>query len=124
MNGYVSYGIGWWTHRWWPRRAIVRCLAVGRDPDGRPVPRRAYLRVVLRDLRLIRRPHRPWQAENTLDGCSCNAARALTPQGAVRAAARLHARRAVAPLVPGTPLAGKRGRCWSTLTEAEREAAR
>jgi hypothetical protein len=89
MNAYVShaYRIGWWTHRWWPRMVILRCLLTARQPDGRPATRRYYLGVVLRDLRRLKRPHRPWQAEDE-SGQHRFARRAFTSEGAVRLMAR------------------------------------
>jgi hypothetical protein len=82
----VSYRIGWWTHRWWPTAGLLRCLVTGRqlspraDNGSRQVPRRAVTRTIVRRLRLIRRPHRPWQAEAEGELRFCR--RALTAAGA------------------------------------------
>ena len=57
------YRIGWWTHRWWPSSWVLGCLFRGRQPNGRKVSRVRYLRTILRDLKRIRFPHRPWQSE-------------------------------------------------------------
>lgn len=82
-----AYRIGWWTHRWWPRLVLLRCLVTARQPDGRPATRRYYLGVILRDLRRLKRPHRPWQCE--AEGpATLFARRSFTPRGAVRSMTR------------------------------------
>jgi len=64
------YRIGYWTHRWWPSRAQVAGLLTGNQPSpradngSRRVGRAGYAKDTLRKLTLIRRPHRPWQAES------------------------------------------------------------
>ena len=73
MVTYAAYRIGWWTHRWWPRRALVVGLLTGQQASpradngsrfvGRRVIARELRRQIVRDLRMLRRPHRPWQAE-------------------------------------------------------------
>jgi hypothetical protein len=80
------YRIGWWTHRWWPDKGLLMCIATGNqlspraDNGDRHVGRRPFFEVAVRRLRLIRRPHRPWQAE--ADGTPMFARRAFTPAGA------------------------------------------
>lgn len=85
MENLHAYRIGLWTHRWWPRASLLRCLLRGAQPDGRRAPRVKYLHTIQRDLRLIRRPHRPWQAE--YDSC-CWCPRSWTKAGALRKAER------------------------------------
>lgn len=89
------YRIGWWTHRWWPRMAMLRCLWRGRDPQDRPARRVYYVRTIWEEFakkfpgrvvvpgRFARRnwPHRPWQCE--AEGCQF-ARRAFTKEGAAR----------------------------------------
>ena len=91
-GGVDVYRIGWWTHRWWPTRHILRGLLTGHQPTPRAdngdtfVGRRKYLPDLWHRLTLIRRPHRPWQAE--WDGCQ-RAPRAWTRNGALAKALRL-----------------------------------
>lgn len=85
-----AYRIGWWTHRWWPRWVMVKGALLGRQPSpaangSRKAPRAHYVRAMLRDLRKIRRPHRPWQAE--YEDCRW-APRAFTADGVRRKAER------------------------------------
>jgi hypothetical protein len=81
MDETVScYRIGWWTHRWWPTRRLLRALVTGKQSAGR-VDRFRLLKLMVRNLRLIRRPHRPWQAE--AEGLQF-ARRAFTAEGAKR----------------------------------------
>lgn len=81
------YRIGWWTHRWWPTRALVEGLLTGKqlspraDTGSRHVGRIVFLKTMVRHLRLVRRPHRPWQAE--VEGLQF-ARRAFTAAGAKR----------------------------------------
>lgn len=83
----APYRIGWWTHRWWPTRAILVGAVTGNQPSPRAdngsrfVGRRVYWRLIVRDLGYIRRPHRPWQSE-ALGGF--NARRGFTAAGAER----------------------------------------
>jgi hypothetical protein len=90
-DGIDTYRIGFWTHHWWPRKQILICLLTGKQPSPRAdngkrfVGRRPYVRVILRDLKLIRRPHRPWQAE--YENCRW-CPRAWTSEGARRKAER------------------------------------
>lgn len=81
MTPIDSYRIGWWTHRWWPTMALLRGLLLGVNPSGRKARRRYYAGAIIRRLRLIRRPHRPWQAE-TNDGTCRFARRAFTRKAA------------------------------------------
>jgi hypothetical protein len=124
----TAYRIGWWTHKWWPTRELLWRALTGRvtvdtiHPVTVRSSRKAYRQALWRRVRLIRRPHRPWQAEMAVPGCSCNARRALTADGAVKRAKALHVRRMAAPLEPGTPVGGVKGKCWASLTEAERAA--
>lgn len=76
------YRIGWWTHPWWPRKVILRCFVTGRQPDGKRVRRRGYLADMARNLKLVRRPHRPWQSE--APSLWLFARRAFTAEGARR----------------------------------------
>ena len=82
------YGIGWWAHPWWPTKKLLIGLATGNqwapraDTGGYFVGRRRFVSDILRRLRLIRRPHRPWQAESG-QGCWF-ARRAFTPDAAER----------------------------------------
>lgn len=90
------YRIGWWTHAWWPTRALLGGLITGRHlvvrvgaeaaTGGRPyVGRGRFLKAIRRRLRLIRRPHRPWQAESDrADLGLMFARRAFTAAGAER----------------------------------------
>jgi len=77
-----TYRIGWWTHRWWPHPWALRSAITGRTPKlGKKASRIWYLRVTWRQLRSLRRPHRPWQAE--AEGVRfCR--RAFTAEGARR----------------------------------------
>lgn len=84
-----AYRIGWWTHSWWPTWALVSGLVSGNLPStrvgggGRFVGRRQFLATITRRVRLLRRPHRPWQAE--AEGVAVRfARRALTATGAER----------------------------------------
>lgn len=82
-----AYRIGWWTHRWWPRSYNLYGLLTGcqrsprADNGSRRVGRAVWLRQIVNDLRLIRWPHRPWQAES--EQCRF-ARRAFTASGARR----------------------------------------
>lgn len=64
------YRIGWWTHAWWPTQRLVAGLLTGKQSapsaDGRRhrIGRRRFAEPLLRRLRSIRCPHRPWQAES------------------------------------------------------------
>lgn len=86
-----AYRIGWWTHQWWPRKVMLVCLLTGKQPrpsaatGSRKAHRSYYVKHILRRLRMIRRPHRPWQAE--ADVCRF-ARRAFTAKGAARKMAR------------------------------------
>jgi hypothetical protein len=81
------YRIGWWTHAWWPSKHLLVGLATGNQPSRRAdngsryVGRHRFVDPLLRRLRLLRRPHRPWQAESG-EGWFCR--RAFTPTGAER----------------------------------------
>lgn len=83
----TPYRIGWWTHQWWPRKVMLVCFLIGKQPQpsaatgSRKAHRSYYAKHMLRRLRMIRRPHRPWQAE--ADVCRF-ARRAFTADGAVR----------------------------------------
>lgn len=86
-----AYRIGYWTHRWWPTRALLVGLLTGNQPSPRAdngsrfVGRRKYVPIIARQLTEIRRPHRPWQAE--YDGCRW-APRGWTKAGVLRKAER------------------------------------
>lgn len=94
-DGIDVYRIGFWTHRWWPRKASLYGLLTGSQigfHGATPPPgwsrwriRKSHGRTILRNLKLIRRPHRPWQAE--YDECRW-CPRAWTAQGARRKAER------------------------------------
>lgn len=77
----VTYRIGFWTHKWWGHKNLWRGLLFGKDPHNRSASRFYYVKTILRRVKLLRRPHRPWQGEieNTL-WC----ARAWTKNGAER----------------------------------------
>lgn len=88
-NDLHAYRIGYWTHRWWPLRAQLVGLITGNqqspraDNGSRYVGRRVWVKPILRNLKRIRRPHRPWQAE--YEDCRwCR--RAWTKAGALRKA--------------------------------------
>jgi hypothetical protein len=121
-----AYRIGWWTHKWWPRKALLWCLLIGKQPTpaaatgSRKASRWYYVRTIARRLKMIRRPHRPWQAEIAVRDCSCNARRAFTATGAARRVKRLHARRMGTIPLPGMPVSGVKGVCWAALSEEER----
>lgn len=88
-DGIDTYHIGFWTHRWWPTRQEITGLIRGRQPTNSATPvkvkRRVFADMIRRRLNLVRRPHRPWQAE--YEGCQwCR--RAFTAEGAHRKAAR------------------------------------
>jgi hypothetical protein len=122
-----AYRIGWWTHKWWPTRHLLRPAILGRVvlADGSIRARRKpYWQALWRRIRLIRRPHRPWQAEVVTADCSCNARRAFTADGATKRVQALHRRRMAEPPRPGIPVGGKRGVCWAALTPEERVACR
>lgn len=76
------YRIGWWVHPWWPTARLVKCLVRGRQPDGQRVARHWFLDVIIDRLKLIRRPHRPWQSE--APAFNRHARRAFTAAGAER----------------------------------------
>lgn len=88
-NPYRAYRIGWWTHRWWPTRALVVGLITGNqlsrrgDNGSRFVGRRKFVKRIASRARRLRRPHRPWQAEATDDGVRF-ARRSFTAAGAER----------------------------------------
>lgn len=66
LSASEPYRIGWWTHRWWPTTLMLRCLVRGRDPQGRRTRRWYYVTTIARRLRMLQRPHRPWQSEAPL----------------------------------------------------------
>lgn len=78
-TGLIAYRIGFWTHCWWGRKAMWKGLLLVRDPHGRKASRTYYAKNIVKRLKLIRRPHRPWQAET--DNVVW-AARAWTKKGA------------------------------------------
>ncbi len=69
----TTYRIGWWTHNWWPTKALLVGLVTGRQPSRRAdngsrfVGRRYFIAPILSRLKRIGRPHLPWQAEPTDD---------------------------------------------------------
>lgn len=95
MSDLRAYRIGWWTHRWWPRKIMLRGLTLGHDPYDRKTPRIFYAKRIWIEfarhcpwrLRSIggfpsrNTPHRPWQCE--ADGCRF-ARRAFTAESARR----------------------------------------
>lgn len=121
-----AYRIGWWTHKWWPRKTLLWCLLIGKQPlpaaatGSRKASRWYYVKTIARRLKMIRRPHRPWQAEITVPGCSCNARRAFTADGAVKRVQALHAKRLATRTAPGIPVGGVEGVCWAALDDRER----
>lgn len=116
----AAYRIGWWTHKWWPTWQLLRGLATGRQPGGERVKRKNYGAVLWRRAKQFRRPHRPWQAEISMAGCSCNARRAFTADGAAKRVKALHAKRLATRTAPGIPVGGVKGVCWAALDDRER----
>lgn len=83
-----TYRIGLWTHKWWGHKNLWRGLVLGKDPHNRPTSRLYYAKSIVKRFKLLRRPHRPWQAEidNTF-WC----ARAWTKSGAKKKMLRWYA---------------------------------
>jgi len=119
-----AYRIGWWTHAWWPTRALLVGLLTGKQPSPRAdngsryVGRRAFVAPIIRRLRKLGRPHRPWQAEPESLAWHVFCRRALTARGAER-----KMRADVAHYQEyGEPSRWQR-RCWSRYADVLQECA-